>query len=399
MLNKDLADVQSKNNYIKRVEKDSMNVLLIEDNPDDVKIISHYLKKSIKDISIMHTDSFDEVMQILQKVKFDIILTDYNCESFTGLEIVAEIRSKAIKTPIILITASRSTETALASLLMHVDDYVVKDIKYLKQLPAIIDRVLKKTSIKRDATHTANSTLYNFINSYENSSELIQTVWLDGSIMNVNNAWRETLEYKSRNLNDLDLGMIIDDEWFSDYEGLMNDLKKGKKNEHLTLGFKTKSGKKLLMECYVTARIENGKPVASHWVMRNIDAINEDLADTSLSDINAQYLSVFEYASVPLIMEDNSGAILQLNKAACDLIGYSYDEMIGMRLKKITHEDDLTSSLENQTKLLSGELDNYTMALRFKDKQGHYVPVEVTNALIRDEEGKPHLSILELRKL
>ncbi len=377
-----------------------MNVLLIEDNPDDVKIISHYLNKNIKDISIMHTDSFDEVMQILQQVKFDIILTDYNCEGFTGLEVVAEIRSKAIKTPIILITASRSTETALASLLMHVDDYVVKDIKYLKQLPAIIDRVLKKTAIdnsKRDPEHVINSALYKFINSYENSSELIQTVWLDGSIMNVNNAWRELLEYKSRNLHDLDLGMIIDDDWFSDYERLMDDLKKGKKNEHLKLGFKAKSGKKLLMECYVTTRTENGKPVASHWVMRNIDAIHD--ADTPLSEVHAQYLSVFEFSSVPLIMEDNSGAILQLNKAACDLIGYPYDEMIGMYLEKITHEDDLVCSLGNQKKLLSGEMDNYTMVLRFKDKQGHYVPAEVTNALIRNEEGKPHLRILELKKL
>lgn len=374
-----------------------MNVLLIEDNFDDVKIISHYLKKNINDISIMHTDSFDEVMHILQQVSFDIILTDYNCDGFTGLEVVAKIRSKAIKTPIILITASHSTETALASLLMHVDDYVVKENKYLKQLPVIIDRVLKNTSIKKDTKYAVNHSLYNFINSYENSSELIQTVWLDGSIMNVNNTWRETLEYKSRNLHDLDLGMIIDDGWFSDYERLMSDLKKGKKNEHLKLGFKTKSGKKLLMECYVTTRVENSKPVASHWVMRNIDAMND--TDTPLSDINAQYLSVFEYASVPLIMEDNRGTILQLNKAACDLIGYPYDEMIGMRLEEITHKDDLVGALENQKKILSGELDNYTMVLRFKDKLGHYVPTEVTNALIRNEDGKPHLSMLELKGL
>lgn len=96
-------------------------------------------------------------------------------------------------------------------------------------------------------------------------------------------------------------------------------------------------------------------------------------------------------------MENSSGAILQLNKAACDLIGYAYNEMIGMHLEDITHAENLTGSFENQKKILSGESDNYTMALRYQHKQGHYVPVEVTNVLIRNDEGEPYLSILELK--
>lgn len=252
---------------------DIIRILLIEDNLDDARLISSVLEKEIKGVLIKHLDSFELFKEIIRNDNYDLILSDYNCNSFTGFDVVNEIRSRNIEIPIIIITGEHTIETALAAINMHVDDYVIKHNKYIKRLPSIINRVLKKShleEIKRNTDITINDTLNSFINLYETSSELIQIVWVDGFIMNVNNAWCKTLEYKNDEVKNMHIDTIVDSEWAIEFKNLMEEIKTGNECQPFEMGLISKSGKKLHMEGYVTRRVENKKLVASHWIMRNI---------------------------------------------------------------------------------------------------------------------------------
>lgn len=129
-----------------------MKILLVEDNPDDVDLITDAIKSSIGGATIKHIDNLQLFKSIIGDTNFDIILTDHNCGSFTGMDIIREIRDKNIEVPIVLLTDEHNLETSLAALELHVDDYVVKDSQYTKKLPDIIQRVFRNAhleSIKR----------------------------------------------------------------------------------------------------------------------------------------------------------------------------------------------------------------------------------------------------------
>jgi len=380
------------------VEK--LRILLIEDNEDDANLIRHSLENKIKGILIKHIDSFELFKELIRNSNYDLILTDYYCGGFTGLDIVTELRSMDIKIPVILITGEHAMGTALAAIKMHVDDYVVKDYKYIKRLPSIINRVLNKSpieEIKRNSEITFSDSLENYIDLFDNASEIIQDIWLDGSFINVNTAWHETVGYTNNDVNKLNIDDIIDEEWRFDFKEIMDQVRSGKQRQYVELGFISKSGKKILVEGEVTARIENRKSIGCHWTLHNVTDIKN--TDKSFCDVNDQYMSVFEYAPNPLVMGDHRGNILQINRAACDIVGYTYEEMIGMQTRKITHPTDLSKSLKYHKKLLSGELENYTITIRYRHKKGHYIKVEVTAALIRNEKGQPRFTIAEFKEI
>lgn len=110
-------------------------------------------------------------------------------------------------------------------------------------------------------------------------------------------------------------------------------------------------------------------------------------------------MSMFEFSPIPMVLGDHRGVVLQINKSACDLVGYKYDEMIGMHIRKITHPIDLLKSLKFHKKLFSGELNNYTIIKQYRHKEGHYIKVEVNAALIRNEKNQPRFGIAEFREL
>ncbi len=378
----------------------NLKILFIEDNPDDVRLITNTLKKYNDAITIEHIDSFSLFKDKITKGSYDLVLTDYNCGSFTGFDVVSEIRSRKIEVPIIIITGEHSLETALKAINMNVDDYVVKNKKYIEHLPAIIERVLNKShleEVKRNTDSTLNETLNNFINLYETSSVLIQSVWLDGHIMNVNNAWCNTFGYKNSEVKEIHIKNIIDPDWAVEFKCLMDKIESSTESIPFELGFITKEGRKVPVEGCVSKRIENRKIVATHWIMRNITKLKS--TESTLCKINDQYLSMFEHAPNPMMLGDHRGEVLQINQAACDLVGYTYNEMIGTHIRKITHPLDLLKSLQFHKKLLSGELSSYTIEKRYRHKEGHYVKVEVNAALIRNDKDQPRFGIAEFKAL
>jgi len=55
-------------------------------------------------------------LELLQSEAFDLILLDYKMPGLNGLETLAEIKRAQIKTPVIVMTAYGTTETAIEAI-------------------------------------------------------------------------------------------------------------------------------------------------------------------------------------------------------------------------------------------------------------------------------------------
>lgn len=94
------------------------NILLVEDNPVNLKTMELGLRSKVK--SIRNAENGIEALEMFKRQHFDLILMDIQLPLMNGIETSREIRkmerNEAVKTPIIAITAnffSNAKEQAL----------------------------------------------------------------------------------------------------------------------------------------------------------------------------------------------------------------------------------------------------------------------------------------------
>lgn len=125
----------------------SFKILLVDDEPDILEIISYNLKKEGYKI---HTAENGKVaLQKALKIKPDLILLDLMLPEMDGVEVCEKIRNtKALhNTLITFLTARAEDYSVLAGLSAGADDYITKPIKP-KILVKKVKSILRRLSLK-----------------------------------------------------------------------------------------------------------------------------------------------------------------------------------------------------------------------------------------------------------
>ncbi len=94
-----------------------------------------------------------------------------------------------------------------------------------------------------------------------------------------------------------------------------------------------------------------------------------------------------------------NGRFSDVNPAFCAMLGYSAEELLEMTFQDITHPDDLAISVEQDNKLLSGEIERYTLLKRYLHKNGEPVNVRVQVGLAKNADGSPAYFVAEVEDI
>ena len=109
----------------------------------------------------------------------------------------------------------------------------------------------------------------------------------------------------------------------------------------------------------------------------------------TLRESEKLFTAMFEIAPIGMGLDDKEGVVLQVNRAACEMIGYTGTELIGRRFTEFTHPDDVEICVRNINKLFDGEIDQFRLEKRYRHKQGHYIWVDTNVSLIHDKDSNP----------
>jgi Flp pilus assembly CpaE family ATPase len=106
----------------------TLNVLLIEDNPDYTELVQHWLSAAGEGVAYIlnWTDSLAAGMRRLSQGGIDVILLDLGLPDCTGVETFTSTRAYAPGIPIIVLSAGDSESLALQMIQEGADDYLVK---------------------------------------------------------------------------------------------------------------------------------------------------------------------------------------------------------------------------------------------------------------------------------
>ncbi len=108
------------------VKKD-MAILVV----DDYKTMLRIIRNLLKQLDFSNVDEATDGAEALKKLRgkdYGLVISDWNMEPMTGLQLVREVRSdkKLKKLPFIMVTAESKTENVVAAKEAGVSNYIVK---------------------------------------------------------------------------------------------------------------------------------------------------------------------------------------------------------------------------------------------------------------------------------
>src|SRR6476661_9521748 len=101
----------------------SMKILMVDDDPSLVKILSFLLKD--EGYEVVSASTGLEALQILQQQWVDMLILDIGLPRVDGFEVCRRVR-ETNRIPIIMLSARGSTEDRVKGLLEGADDYLPK---------------------------------------------------------------------------------------------------------------------------------------------------------------------------------------------------------------------------------------------------------------------------------
>ncbi len=125
-------------------------ILIVDDQPINIKIIQRKIEKAGMDVLVAHNGQ--ECLDIVAEVKPDIILLDVMMPEMDGIETCKRLQADSVNRdiPIIFITAKSAKEDVLTGLDIGAVDYITKPLELDETLARI------RTQLKLQATHREN---------------------------------------------------------------------------------------------------------------------------------------------------------------------------------------------------------------------------------------------------
>lgn len=126
----------------------ALNVLMLEDNPDDVLLIKRELAragfKTVVQVAQTETDYLSALSS-----NIDVVLSDHNLPGYDAVRALAAIRERGLDVPFILISGVLSEEIAVEMMKRGAADYLLKD--RLSRLGVAVQNALDERRIRAAA--------------------------------------------------------------------------------------------------------------------------------------------------------------------------------------------------------------------------------------------------------
>ena len=121
-----------------------MNILIV----DDYKTMLRIIRNLLKQLGFNNVDEATDGSMALQKLRdkdYGLVISDWNMEPMTGIQLLREVRADAkLKAlPFIMITAESKTENVIAAKEAGVNNYIVKPFTPDKLQEAIQTAIAK----------------------------------------------------------------------------------------------------------------------------------------------------------------------------------------------------------------------------------------------------------------
>ena len=233
---------------------------------------------------------------------------------------------------------------------------------------------------------------------FENISDVIFSTDPDFRIINISPSVGRILGYKPEEMIGRpiqDLNVLEPDSLEKAFSDMMKVLS-GKRIPLSQYEFISKDGTKKFGEISATPLIREGKVVAMVSVARDIT--ERKSIEDALKQSKEKYRIVLEANPDPVVVYDMEGNVTYFNMAFSNVFGWRLEECIGKKMDVFVPTDAWPETTIMINKVLSGE--NFSgIETRRYTREGNIIPVSISGAIYKDENGNPMGSVINLRDI
>lgn len=134
-----------------------MRIALLEDDPDQVDIVSLWLMNA--EHSVVAHGSGAEFLRDVRRDSFDLYMLDWSLPDISGVEVLAKLREAGDFTPVLIATARNEERFIVQALEAGADDYLAKPMRQ-RELLARVNALGRRAAGGRPAEAAVDAAPY-----------------------------------------------------------------------------------------------------------------------------------------------------------------------------------------------------------------------------------------------
>jgi PAS domain S-box-containing protein len=135
------------------------------------------------------------------------------------------------------------------------------------------------------------------------------------------------------------------------------------------------------------------------WVGTITDVTDLVAARDDLRRVESLFRNTFDQAPIGIAHADRRGKLLRCNQSFWNMLGYEPADLKDRTIADVTHGDDVARVAAELKRLWNGEVQAVDLEKRYIRKDGSFLWVRMTTALVREGDGKPQYSVEFLRDI
>lgn len=311
-----------------------LKVLLLEDRPEDARLILNELRKAGYAPDSRRVDTEPDFTAALDPA-LDVILCDYNLPQWDGIEALRTVIRAGLDVPVIIVSATIGEEVAVMAMREGAADYLLKD--RLSRLGSAIAHAMSERRLirqRREAESAlAESERFNRA-TLDALGAHIAVLDLNGTILATNQAWRDFAETNqadwkamSEGVNYLQVCERAARDGAEDARRIVAGIRavaEGREAEWF-LEYPCHSPTEQRWFYCTVRRFPGEGPVRVVVAHENISSLKQ--AQAALQESEGRYQLVFDRNPLPMWVYDSGTlAILAANEAAIRNYGYTAEQ-------------------------------------------------------------------------
>lgn len=372
---------------------ENIRLLLVEDNPGDVRLIQEYLKDvPMMNVELGVVDTLEETQKVLEEDNIDLVLLDLGLPDSAGLDTVVEVISQNPSVPVVVLTGLADNRHAMEAINVGAQDYLEKNLITTDVLVRSIRYSIQRKQSRMEIEEREEK----FRSVFEESAIANSLYDSSGILIESNQAGVELVGAKSK--EDL-LGFNL----FKD-PNLPDDVKKRVLSgetvrfvsefsfdvvKKFSLYNTSKSGT-LFLDVLIAPFGKTEKGSVLGYYVQLQDITDQKLAESLVFEEKQRAQSYLDIAGVIIVALDENGNITMMNQRACEILRCLPEDYIGKNwFDSFIPKKQRKEISKFFTQLMRGEISNTKSSEHVVVTQdGEERTIAWNNTLLTESDGR-----------
>jgi diguanylate cyclase (GGDEF)-like protein/PAS domain S-box-containing protein len=370
-------------------------VLIVEDSESDSQLIVRLLKKAGYEVVSEQIETAEQMAATLEKRAWDMVISDYRLPQFDGNAALALLKEKQQDIPFIIVSGTIGEEAAVEMMKAGAHDYLMKG--NLERLAPAVKRELDNAELRRqrkqaDVALRENERRYRLSELDLTEAQAIARMgnW-KWDLRNGEITWSDGMyrifgidknSYSGR-LGDVISKVIHPDDLYIVLPSNAKAFSEKKSVEYRIIRadgsirtISARSGDAILGE--------NSTPIFLTGIAQDIT--EEKLAQGAINESNERFNNMFElHDAIMLIIEAQTGSILNANQSAEKFYGYPKSKLCSMSINDINSWPPEQVAAERQ-KAITQNKNYFVFPHRLASGEERIVEVHSSPIMFQDKK-------------